>query len=58
MLIQRERELKVIFSILDIFELFASVSFLPKIYQDYSYTLGYVSYHFPLLVPVENIQDN
>ena len=31
MLIQRERELKVIFSILDIFELFASVSFLPKI---------------------------
>ena len=45
MLIQRERELKVIFSILDIFELFASVS--------YSYTLDYVSYYFSLLVPVK-----
>ena len=45
--IQRERELKVIFSILDIFELFASDSF----------TLDYVSYYFPLLVPFENIQD-
>ena len=42
MLIQRERELKVIFSILDIFKLFASVS--------YSYTLDYVSYYFPLIV--------
>ena len=43
MLIQRERESKVIFSILDIFELFASDS----------YTLDYVSYYFSLLVPVK-----
>ena len=40
MLIQRERESKVIFSILDIFELFASVSFI---------RIHYIMYHIIFL---------